>query len=995
MTPQVFIAKWQKVNPSERSACQQHFLDLCELLGQEKPAAADPEGQWYTFEKGVKKTEGGDGWADVWMRGHFAWEYKRKHKDLKAAYSQLLLYREDLENPPLLVVCDMDRFQVHTNFTATAKRTYEFDLAGLAEPANFDILRKLFEDPEALRPGITNEAVTVEAARRFGDLADAMRQKGIEPLRAAHFLMKLMFCMFGQDVGLLPAGLFDRLLDDGKAMPASLNRRLQSLFAAMEKGGDFGPVEIPWFNGGLFADNDVIPLTTQEINTLIKANEYDWASVEPSIFGTLFERTLDPGKRSQIGAHYTSRADIETLLKPVLVAPLRREWDEVKRKCEEQLWPKLIKASRARSNAAKPKDSPQRKKFDRAILDFAERLHYVTVLDPACGSGNFLYVAIHMLLDLEREVIAYAASRGLSLVPHVSPSQLHGLEINPYAQQLAQVVIWIGYLQWMHYNGFREPRDPILQPIDNIRCQDAILDLSDPEHPKEPEWPQSEFIVGNPPFLGNRLMTAHLGQAYVESLSKVYEERLGGRPDLCCYWFEKGRSEIERGKCRRVGLLATQAIRGGTNRNVLRQIKENGDIFFAESDRPWILEGANVHVSMIGFDDGQERTRCLDGEEVLTINANLTTNANVTSAHALPANVNLSFQGCIKRGSFDIDESAAMGFLTQPGNPGGRPNSDVVVPYLNGMDVTRRNRNIWIVHFGDGVPMKEASYYSAPFEHARLRVYPERQTANQSKARDEWWLHWCTRPQMNKALAHLSRFIATPRVAKHRVFTWLESPSYADCQLVVFASDDDYFFGVLHSRVHEVWARAQGTQVRERESGFRYTPKSCFETFPLPKPTSVQMATIAEAAKKLNELRNSWLNPAEWTMTQTLEFPGSVNGPWARYVFKPNANGVGTVRWPRVVPKDAECAAKLKQRTLTSLYNHRFTWLDIAHRDLDEAVLAAYGWRPQLSDELLLEKLLILNTGRRAESSSLGSPDHKTELGCPHGDYHIYGSIPG
>ena len=259
MTPQQFIAKWQKANLSERGACQQHFLDLCELLDQPKPAEADPEGEWYTFEKGVKKTDGGDGWADVWMRGHFGWEYKGKHKDLKAAYSQLLLYREDLENPPLLVVCDMDRFEVHTNFTATAKRKYEFDLAGLANRPTSKSFASCSPIPEALRPGITSEAVTVEAAGRFAELADGMRQKSVEPLRAAHFLMKLMFCMFGEDVGLLPAGLFSRLLDDGKANPASLNRRLENLFAAMAKGGDFGPVEIPWFNGGLFADSEVDP----------------------------------------------------------------------------------------------------------------------------------------------------------------------------------------------------------------------------------------------------------------------------------------------------------------------------------------------------------------------------------------------------------------------------------------------------------------------------------------------------------------------------------------------------------------------------------------------------------------------------------------------------------------------------------------------------------------------------------------------------------------
>ena len=436
MTPQQFIAKWQRVTLSERSACQQHFLDLCELLGQPKPAEADPDGSWYTFEKGVETSEDKKGWADVWMRGHFGWEYKGKHKDLKAAYTQLQLYREALENPPLMVVCDMDRFQVHTNFTGTAKEKHEFDLAGLAQPANLDILRRVFTDPNSLKPGITSEAITVEAARRFAELADGLNQRGIEPLRAAHFLMKLMFCMFGEDTGLLPRDLFARLLDNAKANPAILPRRLESLFKAMAEGGDYGNDTIAWFNGGLFDNADVIPLTQEEINSLAMVNAKDWSSVEPSIFGTLFERTLDPAKRSQIGAHYTCRADIETLLNPVLLAPLQREWAEVKRKCEEGLWPKVVKASRAGQSQRRPAktDSPARKAFDRAIIDFTERLADVSVLDPACGSGNFLYVAINMLLDLEKEVIAYANTRGLSLIPQVSPSQLHGLEINPYAR---------------------------------------------------------------------------------------------------------------------------------------------------------------------------------------------------------------------------------------------------------------------------------------------------------------------------------------------------------------------------------------------------------------------------------------------------------------------------------------------------------------------------------------------------------------------------------
>jgi type II restriction/modification system DNA methylase subunit YeeA len=386
MTPQQFIAKWQRVTLSERSACQQHFLDLCELLGQPKPADADPDGTWYTFEKGVETSEGKQGWADVWMRDHFAWEYKGKHKNLEAAYKQLQLYREALENPPLMVVCDMDRFEVHTNFTGTAKHVDLFDLAGLALPSNLDILRRVFLDPNSLKPGITSEAITVEAADRFAKLADGMRDKGIEPLRAAHFLMKLMFCMFGEDTGLLPPGLFAKLLDTGKANPAMLPRLLQTLFEAMSHGGVYGSDVILWFNGGLFSDAEVFPLTTAEINTLININKYDWASVEPSIFGTLFERTLDPARRSQIGAHYTSRADIETLLRPVLLAPLQREWAAVKQKCEEELWPKVVAASRGQAQRRPTKaDSPARKAFDRAVIDFAERLAHVRVLDPLCA----------------------------------------------------------------------------------------------------------------------------------------------------------------------------------------------------------------------------------------------------------------------------------------------------------------------------------------------------------------------------------------------------------------------------------------------------------------------------------------------------------------------------------------------------------------------------------------------------------------------------------
>jgi hypothetical protein len=272
MTPQQFIAKWKPAMLSERSAYQQHFLDLCELLGQQKPADADPEGTHYTFERGVHQTDGSHGWADVWKLGYFGWEYKGKHKDLKSAYQQLLRYREDLNNPPLLVVCDLDRFEVHTNFTGTAKQVHAFDLDGLGDPANLDVLRKVFSAPNELRPGKTTQAITEEIAEQFAMLADRMRARKVPAEQAAPFLMKLMFCMFAEDIGLLPNQVFRKLLQAAKQSPKQWTAWLGELFAAMEKGGFFWGEHIEHFNGGLFADSKVVDLTPGDIDELILAN---------------------------------------------------------------------------------------------------------------------------------------------------------------------------------------------------------------------------------------------------------------------------------------------------------------------------------------------------------------------------------------------------------------------------------------------------------------------------------------------------------------------------------------------------------------------------------------------------------------------------------------------------------------------------------------------------------------------------------------------------
>lgn len=956
MTISEFIKKWSKSQLTERSAAQQHFLDLCALFQHPKPSDVDPTGECYTFEKGVAKQDGGKGWADVWKKGFFGWEYKGKHKDLTAAYNQLLQYREALENPPLLVVCDMDRLVVHTNFTARPAVVHDILLAELGNPRNVEIVRHVFFDPGKLEPGVTRQTITTEAARDLAEIAQSMRARGLDAVRVARFLDRVVFCLFAEDVGLLPENLFSRAVEKSNRDPVRFTRLLGQLFEAMAHGGDFGLEAIRHFNGDLFSDGAVLDLTAEEIDSILAATRRDWSEVDPSVFGTLFERVMDPDKRSQLGAHYTSREDIEAVVDPVVIQPLRREWGIVRQTVSEL----LTKSKRVGKAAARR----ARNEAETRLRAFLTRLQEVKILDPACGSGNFLYVALQKLKDLEKEVAVYADACGLGgFLPLVGPWQLYGIELNSYAFDLAQTTIWIGWLQWIRANGYGVVNDPILRPLTGFQCRDAILDLSDPANPREPEWPAVDFIVGNPPFLGGKKMRSELGDEYVEALFGRWRERVRPEADLCCYWFEKARRHIEEGKCKRAGLLATQGIRGGANRDTLKRIKASGDIFFAESDRDWVLDGANVHVSMIGFDDGSAQERVLDRQSVGQIYSDLTAGVDVTQAKRLTANRNISFMGDTKGGAFDISEAVAVEMLCLP-NPNGRPNSDVLVPWINGLDVTRRNRSMWIIDFGTSCTEGQAALYEAPFEFARFRVYPERQKNNRDTYRERWWIHVEARSGMRASLKPLPRFIATTTVSKHRLFAWETAPTLPDHQLITFAFDDDYRFGVLHSRIHEVWARAHGTQVRERESGFRYTPTTCFETFSFPQPTEEQRTSIAEAAAELDRLRTNWLNPAEWVREEVLVFPGCVEGPWAHYVHDATAKGIGLVRFPRLVPKDEECGRKLAKRTLTNLYNERPTWLAMAHRKLDEAVCAAYGWQPSIDDDAILAGLLALNQER-------------------------------
>ncbi len=923
LTPAEFVERWSSNARREKASAQEHFIDLCRLVGVETPNEADPSGESYTFERGVGKVNGGNGWADVWRRDFFGWEYKGRDKPLDRAYQQLLQYREALDNPPLLIVSDMDCIEVHTNFTNTPATVYTVTLDGLRHNPTeaLRILNGVMRKPEALRPGTTRARLTEEVAEEFSRLALTLRSRRYRAQRVARFVDKLVFCMFAEHSNLLHQNEFTTIINQSLRNPERWALKLQGLFESMATGGEFGPYTIEWFNGGLFDDHDVLSLTRDELRVVQRAATYDWSEVEPTIFGVLFERGLDPGKRAQAGAHYTDRESIERVVEPVLMAPLREEWESVK----EQMHALYSGRAHITQKGTIVRSTRISKVYDA----FLTKLRSTTVLDPACGSGNFLYVALQALKDLEKEVLHWGAGllhKPIEM-PAISPASLLGIEINTYAAELARIAVWIGEIQWMVHNGFGYRTDPILQPLDTVQCRDALLD----EEGREAVWPNAKVIIGNPPFLGGKLLRTSLGDAYVDQLFKAYRDRVPREADLVCYWHEKARAMVAAGAVDRVGLLATQGIRGGVNRVVVERLKESGDLFMAWSDLPWVVEGASVHVSILGYDDGSDQHRTLDGVTVTRINANLTSGVDVTAAKPLSENAGIAFMGDTKGGPFDVSPSVAAALLASP-NPDDRRNADVVRPWMNGRDIMDRSRGMWIIDFGD-MPLTEAAMYEAPFRFVEQVVKPIRMKNRRMAYAARWWLHVEPRPAMRRALQPITRFIVTPTVSKHRVFAWADQVALPDHQLIVFARADDYFFGVLHSTIHERWARAMGTQLREAESGLRYTHGTTFETFPMPRATVERERAIAKVAADLVTMRHRWLNPA-------------------------GASG-----------------AELRSRTLTKLYNDSPAWLRQRQEALDRAVHEAYGWPYPLDDEEILGRLLSLNHERSTACTVLSPSD--------------------
>ena len=937
MTPEQFIALWKNNKLTERGGAQAHFDDLCDLLGVDKPR--DPD--HYCFERGAKKSGGGDGWADVWKRGFFGWENKKPGRDLNLALKQLTDYALQLESPPLLVVSDRERIIIHTAFQNYPPETHEIRIDELTDPAKRQTLTWVFTDPQKLKPLKSTAAITAMAAGQFADIAKAIRERGFDGQHVAHFLVQCLFCMFAEDEELLPLDSFTKLLANAASDPKRAANRLAELFKTMQQGGDYGDLSIEWFNGGLFKVVNIPTLTQSDLTALHHAAAVmDWRAIDPTIFGTLFEHGLDAAQRAQLGANYTDTGTIDKIITPLITTPLLAEWALVRA---------ILTAGKG-----KGKTTVAFIKAQTAYQGFMLRLHNFRVLDPACGSGNFLYLALKALRDVEKIASIEARDLGLAaeLTMHTGPHNIMGIEINEFAAELARVTVWIGDIQWSQRNGYPVASQPILKPLDRIEHRDALLNPDG----TEAAWPEAEVIVGNPPFLGDKVMRSELGDAYVERLRKRYEGRVPGGADLVTYWFEKARAQIQKGQAQAVGLVATNSIRQKRNRVVLERILDSTRIFEAWSDEAWVNQGAAVRVSLVCF--GKSQNTRLDGEPVAAIHADLSGSAqagqllDLTLAKPLPANKNRSYFGLCLAGPFKVDSATALAWLQDSGNPNGRPNSDVVRPIYNGSDITRRWAGNWVVDFA-GKEQADAADYLAPFAYVEAQVKPTRLGNREAARAERWWRHGRFRPELRTALTGLTHYIATPETAKHRFFVKFPVSVAPEHKLIVIPRQDDVTLGLLSSRIHCVWAIEKGGRLGVGNDPV-YNSSLCFDTFPFPPgfdfktqtaPEGALFQAIASAAADLNDWREKYLNPVGWQ--------DWANTPEEQAAAFP----------PRPVPKP-EHATAWKKRTLTNLYNDMPAGLKLRQEALDQAVASAYGWtdyKPETSDDDILRKLLTLN----------------------------------
>ena len=1006
-----FVARWSKSAAAERANKDAFLLELCDVLDlpRPEPTTGDPAHDRYVFEHDAQILhEGGRvtiGKIDLYKEGALIIEAKQgsdeKSKkrgtarrdtpswyiEMRDAFGQALGYARTLHQPPpFLIVADIGYcFDLYASFDGTthytafpephSSRIYLKDLA-----AHRELLRSIFLEPHGLDPALRTARVTREVATHLAELAKWLESKGHPSELVAKFLMRCLFTMFAEDVGLLPDHLFTKAIEQyWLPNPKGFVGGVQSLWKAMNEGTDFLVGKLRHFNGGLFREPVALPLDTEGLSRLLEAAKCSWAEVEPAIFGTLIERALNPRERHALGAHYTPRAYVERLVRPTIEEPLRADWDVVQAEVRQLI------ATGKEENARK------------AVRSFQQKLCTLRVLDPACGSGNFLYVSLDLFKRLEGEVLAMLAGLGETQkllhmeTVRVTPAQFLGIEIKPWAKEIAELVLWLGYLQW-HFKtyGMNLPvPEPVLADYGNIECRDAVLtydrkelvldDKGKPvtrwdgvtykrspitgeeipdekaqipvyryENPRKAEWPRADFVIGNPPFVGSKRMREALGEGYVETLRRVYSDVPDGT-DYVLYWWIKSAGLVRDGALMRFGLITTNSVTQSMSRRAIERALAAGGvaIVWAIADHPWVdtASGAAVRIAMSVCASGAESRRVVtvereepgDDDEIAVtlterdvpeIHSNLTGGVAVTSVTPLTANSKLASVALVRfADGFMIDERTAA--QLEP---------VVVFPLLTGRDLNQIPARRYVIDF---YPHSEqASRVLAPkaFQHVLNYVKPGRDVIRDRSSRVRWWRFGRDKPELRAGIATLQRYIATSEVSKHRTFSFVASGCRPDHSLIVIASDQGFILGVLSSRIHEVWSLSTGGRLGKGNDP-RYGRTKCFDPFPFPVVDEDRRHLIAELAESLDRHRKT-----QQASHQDLTMTGMYN------VLAKLRSGEPLSAAEKVIHEHGLLSVLKK-----------------LHDDLDAAVFDAYGWPHDLTDEQILERLVKLNAERAEE----------------------------
>jgi hypothetical protein len=1013
---EAFIAYWQgREGGQERANYVKFFEGFCRALDLPAPQPADASvtGNDYVYERAVRDS-GRDGSVsvrriDLYKRGCFVLEAKQSRQQAgnskeiqltllppepavrgrrsadrawdvlmqnarRQAEDYVRLLPPDHVAPPFIITCDVGHcFELYANFRGDGKAYEQFpDRQGFRiylEDLRQEEVRRRFKaiwtDPRNLDPTLRSAEVTRNIAERLAAVSRALEAKSFPADQVAMFLMRCLFTMFAEDVGLLPPKAFHDLLQDCEAHPDLFPSLVEDLWQAMNDGTTAAVIrkKVRRFNGAFFVNSRALPLGREEIGELRQAASHDWRGVEPAIFGTLLEQALDPAERRRLGAHYTPRAYVERLVQATIIEPLREDWVAALATAERQ------KADGREKDAAK------------TIANFHDRLCKTEVLDPACGTGNFLYVSLELMKRLEGEVLEALADLGGQEALHgleghgVDPHQFHGIEINPRAAAIAELVLWIGYLQWHFRIKGGVPGEPILKSFKNIKHGDAVLTWDgDPRprapdlrkilpNPRRPCWPPADFIIGNPPFIGASALRSRLGDAYAEALWAAHP-LMNDSADFVMYWWDRAADllTLKGTRLRRFGFVTTNSISQVLQRRVLERhlsAKKPVALVMAIPDHPWRGTGkdnASVRIAMTVAEAGSRQGRLRDvtqEKDIDTdvpivdfieifgaINSDLTVGPALARTKPLQSNANISHDGVKLHGAGFIVSPPQAEMLGAKRRPGLEAH---VHPYRNGRDLASRPRGLMVIDlFGldaDTARKKSPEVY----QHILTNVKPERDRNNRNTYRDNWWIFGEPRREMRLALYGLRRYIVTVDTARHRVFQFISSKIICDDKCVIVASDDAFALGVLSSRFHVVWATRAGGWLGAGNDSV-YTKTRTFDPFPFPIANENQKKRIRLVAEDLDTHRKRVLD-----QHPHLTLTGLYN------VIERLRAGVSPAILDSAERRIFDDGLVLILKEL--------------HDKLDEAVAATYGWPVDLSDVEILAHLVELNQERTTEEA--------------------------